>query len=37
MRGIQHKDFAVDFGRKEIYERIPEVTAFWEELLQGDF
>ena len=37
MRGIQHGDFTVDFGRKEIYNRTPEVTAFWEELLRDDF
>jgi protoporphyrinogen oxidase len=37
MRGIQHDDFHVDFGRKEIYERFPEVTALWEDLLGDDF
>ncbi|MDF1824713.1 MAG: FAD-dependent oxidoreductase [Verrucomicrobiales bacterium] len=37
MRGIVRNGFSVDLGRKEIYERIPEVTALWEELLNDNF
>lgn len=37
MRGIRRGGFSVDLGRKEIYERIDEVTALWEEVLKEDF
>jgi protoporphyrinogen oxidase len=34
-RSINHGDFIVDIGRKELYNRIAKVDAFWSELL-GD-
>src|SRR5215831_323447 len=34
-RSIHHGDFIVDIGRKELYNRIAKVDAFWSELL-GD-
>jgi protoporphyrinogen oxidase len=37
MRAIKRGPFEVDFGRKEIYERIPEVVELWEQLLGSDF
>lgn len=37
MRGIRRGNFQVDFGRKELYERIPEVSKLWGELLGDDF
>jgi protoporphyrinogen oxidase len=37
MRTIKRGSCEVDFGRKEIYDRIPEVVDLWEELLGEDF
>lgn len=37
MRSITHGDYVVDLGRKELYTRIPEVDAFWHELLGKDY
>ncbi len=36
-RSIQRGDFVVDIGRKELYNRIAKVDAFWSELLGGDY
>ena len=37
MRNVEHGDFIVDTGRKELYSRIGEVHALWTELLQDDY
>ena len=37
MRSIKRGDFVVDIGRKELYNRLPKVDAFWESLLGRDF
>ncbi|MDN3641651.1 FAD-dependent oxidoreductase [Lutimonas halocynthiae] len=37
MRNINHGDFNVDLGRKELYTRIQKVNDFWEELLHDDY
>lgn len=37
MSSIEHGDFVVDIGRKELYTRIPEVDRFWHELLRSDY
>ena len=37
MRSIKRGDFVVDIGRKELYNRLPKVDAFWEELLGSDY
>ena len=36
-RSIHHGDFIVDIGRKELYNRIGKVDAFWSELLGDDY
>jgi protoporphyrinogen oxidase len=36
-RSIHHGDFIVDIGRKELYNRIAKVDAFWSELLGSDY
>lgn len=36
-RSIRRGDFIVDIGRKELYNRIAKVDAFWGELLGGDY
>ena len=36
-RSIHRGDFTVDIGRKELYNRIAKVDAFWSELLGGDY
>ncbi len=37
MRSIRHGSFIVDLGRKELYSRIPEVDALWNDLLGEDY
>lgn len=37
MRSVDHGDFRVDIGRKELYNRIPEVNELWSELLGDDY
>tara|TARA_R110000850_G_scaffold54619_2_gene130010 strand:- start:3710 stop:5179 length:1470 start_codon:yes stop_codon:yes gene_type:complete len=37
MQGIKNGEYSVDLGRKEIYERNPEVTELLDELLGDDF
>jgi len=37
MRSIKRGDFVVDIGRKELYNRLPKVDAFWEELLGSEY
>ncbi len=37
MRSIQHGQFILDIGRKELYRRIPAVDALWTELLGDDY
>jgi len=37
MRSIKRGDFVVDIGRKELYNRLPKVDAFWEGLLGSDY
>ena len=37
MRSIKYEDFAVDFGYKHLYSRIPEVHKFWSDILGDDF
>src|SRR5690606_7829462 len=36
MRGLRHGAYQVDLGRKELYNRIPEVVRLWESLLGED-
>ena len=36
-RSIHRGDFIVDIGRKELYNRIAKVDAFWSELLGSDY
>lgn len=36
-RSIHRNDFIVDIGRKELYNRIAKVDAFWNELLGNDY
>ena len=36
-RSIHRGDFIVDIGRKELYNRIAKVDAFWSELLGNDY
>ena len=36
-RSIRRGDFIVDIGRKELYNRIAKVDAFWSELLGSDY
>jgi protoporphyrinogen oxidase len=37
MRSIHRGDFVVDVGRKELYNRIAKVDAFWSQLLGNDY
>lgn len=37
MRSIHHKDFVVDVGRKELYNRLEKVDEFWGSLLGTDY
>ncbi|MBS1616892.1 MAG: FAD-dependent oxidoreductase [Bacteroidetes bacterium] len=37
MRAVTRGDYYVDFGYKHLYNRIPEVHAFWTELLGADY
>jgi hypothetical protein len=37
MRSIQHGDFLLDIGRKELYNRLAKVDRFWADLLGNDF
>lgn len=37
MRSIHRGDFVVDVGRKELYNRIAKVDAFWSQLLGSDY
>jgi len=37
MRSIRRGDFVADIGRKELYNRLPKVDAFWEGLLGSDY
>jgi protoporphyrinogen oxidase len=37
MRSIRHRDFIVDVGRKELYNRLAKVDAFWSEILGNDY
>ncbi|MCH9639162.1 MAG: NAD(P)-binding protein [Betaproteobacteria bacterium] len=37
MRSIQHGEYVVDVGRKELYTRIQKVDALWNEVLGADY
>jgi len=37
MRSIRHGDFILDIGRKELYNRLERVDAFWSEILGSDY
>src|SRR5687768_966365 len=37
MRSIRRGGFSVDVGRKELYNRLERVDAFWGELLGNDY
>jgi len=37
MRSIQRGEFIMDIGRKELYNRIAKVDAFWHEILGSDY
>jgi len=37
MRGVQHGDFSLDLGRKELYSRFPEVHSLWTEMIGEDY
>lgn len=37
MQSIKHGEFIVDIGRKELYNRLARVDAFWAELLGNDY
>jgi protoporphyrinogen oxidase len=37
MRSLKHKDFTIDVGRKELYNRLEKVDTFWNELLGADY
>lgn len=37
MRSIKHGDFILDIGRKELYNRLAKVDAFWQEILGNDY
>src|SRR5215510_1517448 len=37
MRSIRHREFILDIGRKELYNRLEKVDHFWAELLGGDY
>ena len=37
MRSLKHGDFILDIGRKELYNRLAKVDAFWSEILGDDY
>jgi protoporphyrinogen oxidase len=37
MRSFRHQDFVVDVGRKELYNRLERVDAYWSSLLGEDY
>jgi protoporphyrinogen oxidase len=37
MKSIRHKDFVVDVGRKELYNRLAKVDEFWTGLIGSDY
>ena len=37
MRSIRHKDFVVDVGRKELYNRLAKVDDFWTSIIGPDY
>jgi protoporphyrinogen oxidase len=37
MRSIQHGDFILDIGRKELYNRLERVDSLWSEVLGSDY
>jgi protoporphyrinogen oxidase len=37
MRSIHHRDFVVDVGRKELYNRLAKVDQFWSEVIGEDY
>lgn len=37
MRSLKHGDFILDIGRKELYNRLAKVDAFWTEILGDDY
>jgi protoporphyrinogen oxidase len=37
MRSIRHKDFVVDVGRKELYNRLAKVDEFWTNVIGSDY
>jgi protoporphyrinogen oxidase len=37
MRSIKHGGFILDIGRKELYNRLARVDAFWSEILGDDY
>jgi|GEM_PF-1017150 len=37
MRSLKRGDFIVDIGRKELYNRLAKVDAFWTEILGDDY
>lgn len=37
MKRVQHKDFSVDVGRKELYNRLAKVDNLWADLLGDNF
>jgi len=37
MRSLRHGEFILDIGRKELYNRLAKVDAFWSELLGSDY
>src|SRR5580698_283640 len=37
MRSLHRGDFVVDVGRKELYNRLAKVDAFWSQLLGKDY
>jgi protoporphyrinogen oxidase len=37
MRSVRHREFILDIGRKELYNRLEKVDQFWGQLLGGDY
>jgi protoporphyrinogen oxidase len=37
MRSVHHKDFVVDVGRKELYNRLAKVDEFWASVIGSDY
>jgi len=37
MRSLHHKDYVVDVGRKELYNRVARVDEIWSKLLGSDY